>query len=392
MREKRIIYADASIFDVFTIPLILGDSSKALTDPNTIVITQTTAKKYFGNENPLGKSLKLKERKTDYKITGLVEDCPASSHFQFDMIASLVSIQSSDDDSWMGHCYFTYIVLRDDVLLSKLEAKFPDFINRHYGPKFMSEIGMSYEKYLKDENHYYGYYLQPLLDIHLNVSILDNLPGNGNINYIYIFSAIALLILLIACINFMNLSTARFTQRSKEVGVRKVLGSSQKQLILQFLCESILFSLIALVLALLIVEISLPAFSSLAGRELQINYFGNTYILLAFSGFALVVGILAGSYPAFFLSSFKPVQTIKGTLEKMQGGHLHFRQTLVVLQFTITTFILIGTFIINSQLRYVRNKDLGFNKEHIVVIHRANVIRSQGDTEFHRKNMEKLQR
>jgi len=377
--EKGIIYGDASIFDVFTIPFVLGNPKTALVDPYTVVITQAIARKYFGSENPLGKSLNFNNWKNDYKITGVVENCPSNSHFQFDMIASLVSTPSSRSDRWMQHTYFTYIVLKDGCTPSQLEAKFPNFIKRHYGPQFFADTGMSYDEHFQDENNYYGYWLQPLRDIHLNADIVDNLATKGDIAYIYIFSSIALFILLIACINFMNLSTARFANRSKEVGVRKVLGSSKKQLVLQFLGESVLLSIIALVLALIVILIVLPAFSNLASRQLKFSFLSNFYVLPLLIGFALFVGILAGSYPAFFLSSFQPVRTIKGSLNEKVNGHLAMRRALVILQFSITIFIFLGTFVIYNQLKYVRDKKLGFDKEQVIVIHRANALRQQGD-------------
>ena len=377
--EKGIIYADASIFDVFTIPFTLGNPKKALTDPYTVVITRSIAQKYFGNENPLGKSLNFNNWKNDYKITGVVENCPRNSHFQFDMIISLVSTRSSRSDRWMQHTYFTYVVLQDGCAPSQLEAKFPDFIKRHYGPQFFADTGRSYDEHFQDENNYYGYWLQPLRDIHLSADIVDNLETKGDITYIYIFSSIALFILLIACINFMNLSTARFANRSKEVGMRKVLGSSKKQLVFQFLGESVLLSIIALVLALIVILIVLPAFSNLASRQLRLDLLSNFYILPLLIGFALFVGILAGSYPAFFLSSFQPVRTIKGSLNERVNGHLVMRRALVILQFSITIFIFLGTFVIYNQLKYVRDTKLGFDKEQVVVIHRANALRQQGD-------------
>jgi putative ABC transport system permease protein len=377
--EKGIIYGDASIFDVFTIPFVLGNPKTALVDPYTVVITEAIARKYFGNEDPLGESFRFNNEKEDYKITGVVENCPRNSHFQFDMIVSLVSRRSSRSDRWMQHTYFTYIVLKNGCTPSQLEAKFPNFIKRHYGPQFFADTGMSFEEHFQDENNYYGYWLQPLGNIHLNADIVDNLPQKGDITYVYIFSSIALFILLIACINFMNLSTARFANRSKEVGVRKVLGCSKKQLVSQFLGESVLLSIIALVIAFIVIQIVLPAFSNLAGRQLKLDLLSNFYVLPLMIGFALFVGILAGTYPAFFLSSFQPVRTIKGSLNKRVNGHLVMRRALVILQFSITIFIFLGTFVIYNQLKYVRDKKLGFDKEQVIVIHRANVLRQQGD-------------
>ncbi len=377
--EKGIKYADASIFDVFSIPFINGNPKTALSDPFTIVISEDIAQKYFGEKNPLDKTLRFEDREEDYLVTGVVEDCPGSSHFQFDMIASYISREGSRDTSWMGHSLFTYVVLQEGAPPSQLEAKFQNFILKHFGPQFFAQTGTRYEDYLKDEKNYYGYFLEPLLDIHLRSGTNENLSIRGRIVYIYVFSIIAIFILLLACINYMNLSTARFSKRSKEVGIRKVLGSVKKQLVFQFIGESILFSFIALVFSILAVKTVLPAFSNLADRQLSFHLFGDVWVLPALIGYALFVGVLAGSYPAFFLSTCQPVHTIKGSLYNKTHGNLLLRRVLVVLQFSVTVFIFLGTFVISSQLRYVRSQELGFDKEQIVVISRAFALGRQAD-------------
>ncbi|MCK4782445.1 MAG: FtsX-like permease family protein, partial [Desulfobacteraceae bacterium] len=309
-------------------------------------------------------------------ITGVVENYPQNSHFQFDMIASLISQKGSRDPEWDGHCYFTYIVLQDGYPPSQLEAKFPDFIKRHYGPEIQDEMGISFEEYFDGKNNYYGYWLQPLVDIHLNANINDNLQKKGNIVYVYVFSMIAFFILLIACVNFMNLSTARGANRSKEVGIRKVMGSGKLRLVRQFLCESILLSFIALIIAVSIVEVVLPAFRNLTNRQLELNLFSNFHVLLCLLGLALFVGILAGSYPAFFLSAFQPAVVLKGKLESaVKSGWL--RRWLVIFQFSVSIIIFIGTFVIYRQLKHVDDAQLGFNEEHVVVIHRAYALDQQ---------------
>ncbi|MFC2165046.1 ABC transporter permease [Acidobacteriota bacterium] len=378
--EKRIKYADDGIFDVFTIPFLLGDPETALIDPHTIVITQGVALKYFGTENPLGKSLRFVDRKKDFKVTGVVENCPDASHLQYDMIASLASTRLSLSNRWMSHCYFTYVCLSEGIKPSQLEEKFPDFVLRHYGPQFLADTGVRFEEHIKDKENYFVYILQPLPDIHLNTQINDNLSIKGNPVAIYAFFIIAVFILLIACINFMNLSTARFTQRSKEVGLRKVLGSSRKQLIWQFLGESVFMSLVALAFSLVIVQIVMPVFGRLADRQLALNYVQDVYLLPALICVALFVGILAGSYPAFFLSSFQPARAIKGAIHKRGKGHLNLRRALVILQFGITFAVFFGTLVISHQLRFFRQKNLGFDKDQIVVIHRANDLGSQAES------------
>jgi putative ABC transport system permease protein len=377
--EKGIIYADASIFDVFTIPFVLGDAKSALGDPRTIVITKDIAFKYFGSTNPLGKSLRFEDQGRDFKITGVIENCPPTSHFQYEMIASIVSSKTAFETGWGGHTYFTYIALKDRNSRAQLEAKMPDFCRRHWGTYLYAETGQTYDEYMKDGNNYYGFSLEPLSDIHLNQGVVDYLSIKGNKTYVVVFSIIALFILLIACINFMNLSTARFAHRSKEVGVRKVLGSSQKQLVWQFLGESVLLSLFALVFAVLLAKAFLPIFRNLSSRQLELDFFQHVFTLPLLVGFALLVGLLAGCYPAFFLSSFQPVRTVKGSRGQKNKGNVILRRTLVVLQFAVTFGIFFGTFVISHQLQYVRDKQLGFNKEQVVVIHRADALGQQAD-------------
>ena len=372
--EKGIIQADAAVFDVFTIPFIWGDAKSALTEPYSLVITQHISRKYFGDENPLGRSLQIDDQENEYQITGVVENCPENSHFQFDMIGSLITDELSRSDRWMSHTYFTYIVLDENASPAQLEVKFPGFIERYYSAQFFEDTGMSYTEYLKDEKNYYGYWLQPLRDIHLNAAINDNLPTKGNRIYIYVFSLIAFFILLLACINFMNLSTARFAIRSKEVGVRKVLGSSRLQLVRQFMGESVLLSLFALLVALSGVWMVFPAFSRLTGRNLEFAFLPLVWLGPVFLGLALLVGLLAGSYPALFLSSFQPVKTMQGTFSRMAKSFVPLRRVLVILQFSITIVIFLGTFVIYRQLTFVRNAGLGFKKEQVVVLHRSSSL------------------
>ncbi len=377
--EKGIIYADASIFDVFTIPFVLGDPKTALVEPRTIVLTKDIAHKYFGNENPLGRSLKFEDKGRDFKITGVIENCPSTSHFQYEMIASIISTRTAFDTGWGGHTYFTYIVLKDRNARPQLEAKLPDFCRRHWGAHNYAQTGQTYDEYIKDGKNYYGFSLEPLSDIHLNSDVVDYLSVKGNKTYVVVFSMIALFILLIAAINFMNLSTARFAHRSKEVGVRKVLGSSHKQLVRQFLGESVLLSLCALVFAILFVNIALPPFRNLTSRQLELDLFQSVYVLPVLVGFAILVGICAGCYPAFFLSSVQPARTVKGSGQHNSKGNVFLRRALVALQFAVTFGIFFGTFVISQQLRYVRTKQLGFNKEHVVVIHRADALGKEAD-------------
>ncbi|MCP4726281.1 MAG: FtsX-like permease family protein, partial [bacterium] len=372
--EKRIIYADSSIFNVFTIPMLQGDPNTALREPNTIVITESMASKYFGNDEPVGKVLNIDSEGTPYLVKGLVNDCSKKSHFQFDFIISLITKPNSRDDGWMGHTYFTYIVLQENYQPEQLEAKFPEFIKRHYGPQFFSETGMDYENYLNEDENFYGYWLQPLLDIHLATEGRDQLSVTGDITFVYVFSIIAVFILLIACINFMNLSTARYTKRSKEVGLRKVLGSNRRQLAVQFISESVILSIVSLVIAVIMINFALPVFNSFTEKQMVFDITGSLFLFPGLMGFALLVGMIAGSYPALFLSSIKPISALKGGVKEKTCSNLSFRRTLVVFQFAISIVILIGAFVVYNQLTYIKNEELGFNKENIIVIHRSKAL------------------
>jgi len=365
--ERRIIWADSSLFNVFTIPFIKGNPKKALTRPGTIVITESTAKKYFGEDEPIGKSILFDNAQNMYLITGVIEDCPRNSHFQYDFIASMLSHSECFSDSWQGHCYMTYLLLQQGYLPSHLEAKFPDFIIRHYGPQFLQDKGIPYEDYLKQEqNYYYGYWLQPLLDIYLNADIHDGMSNRGDRTYVYIFSIIAFLILVLACVNFINLSTARSAKRTKEVGMRKVVGANKLNLVNQFLSESILFALLALMLAAVLAEIFLPIFNNIIGRTLTLNFFDNWLLSFALIGIALIVGLISGSYPAFYLASFQPATILKSPAFS-QSSNSAVRKFLVVFQFAISIILIIGTLIIYRQMHYMRTTDLGYNHNQILV-------------------------
>ncbi|MCJ7679274.1 MAG: ABC transporter permease, partial [Candidatus Aminicenantes bacterium] len=374
--EKGLIFADRSFFDVFTIPVVSGNLQTALTNPDSVVLTRSASSKYFGTVDPLGKHLTLKELKKDFLITAVMEDPPAESHLQYDMIGSLNSLSSSRDPGWMGHCYMTYIVLKEGVSPAELEKKFPHFILKHYSPQFFAETGKSYAEYVKSGDYFYGYHLQPLTDIHLNAALYDNLPRKGNKSLLFIFSTIAAFVLLIACINFMNLSTLRFTHRSREVGMRKVLGAGRRQLIFQFLGESVLMSFFALGFSLIVVQVFLPVFSRLADRALSFSLLGDIRIPFLLFGFALALGLLSGLYPALFLSSFRPIQVVRGFRSGRGRGHIVLRRALVVVQLSITVAVLFGTVVIYGQTIHLRSRDLGFRADHVVVIHRSRELKN----------------
>ena len=372
--ETDIIHADSTVFNIFTFQWMAGNPKNALVQPDQVVITDRMAAKYFGNEEPVGKILEFEDR--DVMVCGVVKAFPENSHFQFDFIRPMVALNSHDDLTWMSHCYFTYLLLPEEYPPEQLENKFPDFILRHYGPVFLQETGVDYQEYLKVDNNYYGYWLQPLLDIHLNNDIYYLTDARGSRQTVLIFSTIALFILIIACINFINLSTARSEKRAREVGIRKVLGTNRGPLFIQFFSESIMMCGIALIIALCMIYTALPSFNMYLNRDLGFYLVENPIILGLFLGFAILVGVGAGMYPALYLTSFQPVRVLKGRIFRSRKG-LRVRNGLVVFQFLISILLIIGTLVIDHQLRYVHHSELGFEQDQIVVVNRCRELGEQ---------------
>jgi len=365
IQEDRMVYADNSIFDVFTLPVISGSTANALKDPHTVVITEDVAKKYFGNTNVVGQVLTFNDT-SQFKITAVIKNIPQQSHFHFDFFMSMPTIAESRDNSWLGNNFNTYILLKPGVNYMDLAAKLPEFMHRHAGPQIQSAIHMDFASFEKSGN-FLKLTLIPLKNIHLQSAMFDELEPNGNIAYVYIFSAIAIFILLIACVNFMNLSTARSANRAREVGVRKVLGSPRKYLVAQFLTESILVTLVGAIIAVFAAWAFLPLFNQLSGKELIVTTQILGWLIPALFIIIIVIGCLAGSYPALFLSGFQPIDVLKGKLAAgFKGGTL--RSFLVVFQFAISIFLIIGTLVIYNQLKYIQNKDLGYNRDHILIV------------------------
>jgi len=370
--EERFFEVDSTFFNVFTVKFLEGDPKTALTQPFHVVITESMAKKYFGNENPMGKILNADHR-VDWIVSGLIQDVPAISHFHYDFLGSLTSNADSRNTFWLSGNYYTYILLRKGTNPAIFQTKLNDYALKYIGPQIISITGSSLEE-LKKRGNNYEYFIQPLLSIHLHSHLDYELEPNSDISYIYIFSIIAAAILLIACINFVNLETARSEKRAKEVGIRKTLGSHKPQLIAQFIAEAVLMSVLSILLAIVLVEIFLPLFNDISGKHMILGVFENLYTLPVILCFAVVVGILAGSYPAFYLSSFQPVQVLKSELRRNRKSVL--RSSLVIFQFAVSIALIIGTFIINNQLEYIQTKNLGFNKEQVVIIKKADDIGS----------------
>jgi len=374
--EERFVWADPTVFDVFSIQLIEGDPDSVLKEQNSVIITPFAAKKYFKSAEPLGKMLILEDG-TPYQVTGIAEPLPENSHFHFDFLASFATLEKSRDPDWYDTAVYTYILVQDNVPPGQIEAKFAEFSRTYYEPVVKKAMGISYEAFIASGN-YIGFFLQPLRDIHLHSKLENEFEPPGSINTVAIFAAIAFVILIVACINFINLTTARSSQRAKEVGIRKVVGSTRHQLIRQFLTESILFTFIAVFLALIFVEMFLPVFNNLVGKKYSVFSYMSWPFLFGVLFGVVITGVAAGIYPAFLLVSFQPLDVIKGKLRSGVKGR-QFRRVLVVFQFAASIVLFISTMVIFNQLRYARNKNLGFDKEHVIVIQGARKLGTEGE-------------
>ena len=359
--ENRFFWADEHVLDVFSFKLLKGDRKTVLKMPNSIVLTETAAHKYFGDANPMGKIINY-EGEVDLKVTGILQDVPENSHFHFDMLASFVSLKTILSETALNNYgsnnYPTYVMLPEGMDPKEFEEQLVKFVDKNVPVLNPTIPKASAFTLLK---------IQPITDIHLHSHLDSEIEPNGDILYVYIFSAVAFFILLIACINFMNLSTAKAADRSKEVGVRKVVGASRQDLIRQFLSETTVLAFMALIIAIGMVEVALPSFNSFIGKNLHLDPWNNYFMLLSLVGIALLTGLISGSYPAFFLSAFEPVEVLKGKLNKGSGSSM-LRSTLVVTQFSITIALLCGIGIIQDQLKYCRTADLGFKQDHVLAL------------------------
>jgi len=353
--EEGGLHADSTVFEVFSFALLKGNPKTALIKPNSVVISEDLAKKYFDKDDPVGQTLTF-DNQVEYTVTGVMQNVPANSHFTFSFLVSMETYDNPWRDSWEWLQFYTYLLLDENASPQAFPAKFSAALRRHLEESEAADY----------EAADYTPFLQPLTAIHLHSNLFREMEANSDIAYIYIFSAVALFILLIAGINFMNLTTARAATRAKEVGVRKVSGADRRQLVKQFLGEAVLTSFIAFLLGLVIMELLLPLFNSLTGRQLSFGYFGNLLFLSGLTGIALLVGIISGSYPAFVLSAFKPADSLKG--KKQGAGGVFLRKGLVVFQFAISVSLMIATGIVYHQLDYIQNKKLGFQTEQLVVI------------------------
>jgi len=351
--EKRFLFSDSSFFDLFSFQLLRGNSKDALSGPNKVILTQSSAKKYFGDADPVGKLLKVGSDGKDYLITGIIQDCPSNSQIKFDFLASFSSLGVNQEETYWNANYTTYLLLKDKASIGALQAKIPGFMKNE-----MSKV--------LSGNDYVSFSLEPMKSIHLH-SEYGGFEPNNSITYVYIVSAVALLMLMIACFTYINLSTARAIERAKEIGVRKVVGAFRKQIFWQFISESFIVAIIALILSIGVAVIVLPAFNKLADRELGITELFSYSLVSFFLVVIFCISFLAGSYPAIVFSRFQPIKVLKGAFKNTNSG-LWLRKSLIVFQFVISVFLIVTTFIIQNQLHYIQTKDLGFNRDHLLIL------------------------
>jgi len=370
-KEKQLAYADSNFLQLFSIPLTEGDINTALVQPKSIVISKAFAKKYFGNEDALGKSLSVGTNQALYKVTGLFDEVPENSHFHFDAFLSLSS-RHLTHQTWSNIGFYTYLLLNKNADPHQLEKKFPQLVAEHVVPEIQHDMGVSLAEAQKSINTFV-FSLQPLTDIHLYSHTKYELEPNGDIQYVYIFSALAFFILLLACVNFTNLSTARAVKRAREVGIRKVLGSLKKQLIIQFLTESVVLTFLSMIIAFGLLFLLLPYFNELADRQIPFSFFISYQSILAMISLIIITGIVAGIYPSFFLSSFNTIKVLKGSSSKGSQKNL-LRSSLVVFQFFVSIALIIATIIVYQQLHFMQNKKLGYDKEQVLYLPDARLL------------------
>jgi len=363
--EPKVYFADSTFYDIFNYKIINGNIKNLLNRPQTVVLTESTAKKYFGTKNPVGETIKINDN--DYQVTGVVEDCKYNSHFHYDIMASLITYEAARSQTFLNDDFFnTYVLLDKKADFNKINAAFHDLMLKKIEPEIYNFFRITISDFIKQGNMA-DYHLFPIHDIHLKSHSFEEFEQNSSIIYVYIFIVIATFILLIACINYMNLSTARSTNRAKETAMRKVIGASRSSLIGQFLIESVIQSLFALLLALIFIESILPAFNRMTSQNLSIGYTDNIWIIPGLIALGIIIGLISGLYSAIHLSSVKIITMLKSKLLASRQ-HKWFRNVLVVFQFSISIFIIISTLIIFSQLRFIQNSDIGFDKKNMLVI------------------------
>jgi len=377
--EDKYLFADRDFFKVFSFEFIEGNQNTALDNPNKVVITNSIARKYFGGESAINKIYRIDT--AEFIISGVIEDVPTNTHLDFDIMGSIHSLpfleQAAENNNWISPWLFTYIKLKQGVDPDALQAKFGNMVKTYGFASILDQLGISESDYTNSGNEF-NYFLQPVEDIHLNSHLDVEVRPNSSIFYVYLLSAVVVFILIISCINFVNLATARSTERAKEVGVRKVLGSNRSSLVKQFLTESNLISLGAMTIALLAVWLILPNFNELIGKELAISSLTSPLVVSALISFTFLVGSFAGLYPALVISSINSALVLKGRYKTSSKG-VGLRNFLIVFQFFISITMISGILLLNKQMNYMRNKQLGFSKENVVVIEQAQVLGQRGE-------------
>ena len=370
--EDHVVEADSSFFNFFSVPVLKGDPKNLLNASHRVVLSESTAKRIFGNENPIDKPIRIGSDTVRFIITGVMADIPQNSHFEANLLRSFMTNPRSKETVWMSNSFSTYLLLKPNSSYKSVDSKFPELVKKYAGPEIQQYIGISLDEFVNKGNKY-RFYLQKLTDIHLDTTVQQDFKASADPKFLKIFGGIAILIVIIAAINFMNLSTAQATRRAKEVGIKKVAGSTRRSLIIQFLLESFMLSLISLLFAIIFIKGSLPYFNNLLGTSLKLELLASWQTIPALVLFSIFVGILSGSYPALFLSSFNPYEVLKGSrVNSTQNGRL--RRILVVFQFAVSILLIIGTMIMYRQINYMLNKDVGFNKEQLIVINRAEAL------------------
>ncbi len=375
--DENVIEADSTFFNFWSIPLLKGDPKEVLNKPRRAVITESMSKRMFGDEDPIDKAIRIGNDTARYIISGMMADVPGNSHFDAHIVTSFMTNPRSQNPIWLSNSYSTYVLLNPNTNYKNVDEKIITLLEKYVGPEAQRFMGISFDEFLAQGNKY-RFFLQNLSDIHLDPSIQQEFKQASDPKYLYIFGTISILILLIAAVNFMNLATAQSARRAKEVGVKKVAGSTRGMLVSQFLSESFILSCIALIVALLIIWITLPYFNNLLGTALKLSLFGKWYIIPVLILFTLFVSLLAGSYPAFFLSSFNPYEVLKGSITGSKSNGT-LRRILVVFQFAVSILLITSTLIMYRQISFMLNKDVGFTKEHMLVINRANALESRVD-------------
>lgn len=367
-KVEDIIYADSTFFDMFTIPILEGDPKNLLNQPNFLMLSKETSERFFGDNSAIGESIKLGNQ--SFMVSGVYDNIPDNTHFHFDILLSMSSLEESFSQSFLGGNFHTYIQVHPTTDIVKLEDQMQEMIVRYMGPAIEKVTGQTMEEFMGDGSAAYG--LQKLTDIHLRSDLMAEHESNGDINNVFIFSFIALFILVIACINFMNMATARSENRGKEVGIRKVSGAIRGQIIFQYLLESFMITIISYFIAMILVEVFLPSFNTLSGKNIDINYFEPQTILILI-GIILSTSLISGSYPAFYLSSFQPIEALKGVVKSgKSNGRL--RNILIVIQFFTTIILISSSIFVYNQLNYIQTKKLGFEKDQLILLHNLNAV------------------